>query len=142
MGIFYGELLPRVGVWCRRGVLEGILDVMDPWPALSSKYPHRIEAELTEVRLSVDEVLFGDGADDGSFVRGDGFEWVSETCSPAQLHLDEDERSAPAHDEVQLAVAGTVVAFNEFVTLPDQVAERELLSPRAGSPIIQAPTPA
>jgi hypothetical protein len=47
-----------------------------------------------------------------------------------------------AQDQVELPVTGPVVALNELVSLPRQVAQRELFAPRTGAPVAQPPTPA
>jgi site-specific DNA recombinase len=55
---------------------------------------------------------------------------------------NQDEGVFAAQDQVQLPVTGPVVAFDEFVSLPHQVAQRELFAPRAGETLAQGPTPA
>ena len=72
--------------------LEGILDVTYAGGALAHENPHYVEAQGVEGRLFVEEVLFGQGADGGLFIRGNGLERVPEAGSSPQLHLDEYER--------------------------------------------------
>ena len=47
-----------------------------------------------------------------------------------------------AQDQVHFPVPVPVVALDEVVTLPGEVAQRELLAPRAGEAVVQPPTPA
>jgi hypothetical protein len=58
------------------------------------------------------------------------------------VHLNQDEDVFVAKDQVQLPVAGVVVAFDELVPSLRQVTKRELFAPRAGPPVAQPPTPA
>jgi hypothetical protein len=74
------------------------------------------------------------------FAGGDGFEWMPEAGSPTQFHFDEDEGVPLAEDQVQLAVTGAVVSFDEVVSPSRQVAQRELFSPRAGATFAQGVT--
>ena len=122
--------------------LEGVLYVDDPGCALDDEYPDHVEAQGVEVGFSFGEVLFGQGADGGLFAWGDGLERVSEAQSAAELHFDNDEGMFPAQDQVQLPVTGTVVPFDELVSPPHQVLQRELLAPGAGETFAQGLTPA
>ena len=90
--------------------------------ALAHENPHYVEAQGVEGRLFVEEVVFGQGADGGLFMRGDGLQRVPEAGSSPQLHLDEHERGTAAHYEIELPVAGAVVALDEGVAAPGQVA--------------------
>ncbi len=121
--------------------LEGVLDVTHAGLALAEEDPYDVEAHGVEGWLSIEEVEFGEGADPGLFTRGDGLQRISEAGSAAQLHLDEYEGRAVANYEVELPVAGAIVAFHQGVALPGQVAQRELLAPGAGGPVSQAFTP-
>ncbi len=64
----------------------------DPGCALAGEYADHVEAQRVEVRIFFGEVLFGQRADSGLLLGGDGFEWISETHAPAYLDLGEDER--------------------------------------------------
>jgi hypothetical protein len=55
---------------------------------------------------------------------------------------EDDEDVSVSEDQVQLPVAGTVVALEEDVALSHQVAQRELFALRAGELVAQGPTPA
>jgi hypothetical protein len=101
-----------------------------------------VEAHGIEDRFLIGQVLSSQGADGGLFAGGDGFEWMPEADSPAQLHFDEDESVPVAQDQVQLAEAGAVVALDELVALLRQVTQCELFAPRAGGTFAQGPTPA
>ena len=72
--------------------LEGILDVLHAGRALAQEDSYDVETHGVEGWLSKEEVVFGQGADLGLFMWGDGLERVSEAGSAAQLHLDEHER--------------------------------------------------
>jgi hypothetical protein len=61
------------------------------WGASAQEYSDHVEAERIEMWLSVGEVVLGQGADGGLLAGGDGFEWMAEADSPAQLHFDKDE---------------------------------------------------
>jgi hypothetical protein len=50
---------------------------------------------------------------------------------PPGLHLDEDERAAVVHDEVELAVSGAVIAVDDGEPQALEMLERELLSQAA-----------
>jgi hypothetical protein len=63
-------------------------------------------------------------------VVGDGFERIPQPYSPPRLHLDEYEGVMVAHDQIQLPVTGSVVALDEGVSSPPQVAQGELFAPR------------
>ena len=102
--------------------LEGVLDMTHAGRALAKEDPYDVEPHGFEGWLSNEEVVFGQGADLGLFVWGDGLQRVSEAGSAAQLHLDEDEGRAAADYEVELPVAGAVVALHEGIALPGQVA--------------------
>ena len=122
--------------------LEGVLDVTHAGRALAKEDSYDVEPQGIEGWLSIEEVVFGEGADLSLFTRGDGLQRVSEAGSAAQLHLDEDEGRAASDYEVELPVAGAVVALHQGVASPGQIAQRELLAPGAGGSILQAPTPA
>jgi hypothetical protein len=110
--------------------------------AISDEYPDHVEAERLEIRRSVGEVVLSQGANNGLLAGGNGLEGVAETGTPAQLHLDEDEGSAVAHDQVQLAVTGTIVALEKGIPAAGKIAQRELFAPRTREPVVQVPTPA
>ena len=67
---------------------------------------------------------------------------MPEPETASHLHLDEDYRVLVAKDQIQLPVTGSVVAFEEGVTSPPQVAQRELFVPGPREPVVQPPTPA
>ena len=81
------------------------------------------------IRLTVE--VSPDGSLDVTGVLGDGF--VSE---------NQDEGVVLAHYQVDLPAPGPVVAIDECVTVLDQVAQREVLTPCAGGSVLQSPTPA
>ena len=62
---------------------------------------------------------------DGLLSRRDGFERVAEASLTTQLNLDED--FFLADDQVDLPAARPVVALDEPVAAPGQVAQREIL---------------
>jgi hypothetical protein len=90
----------------------------------------------------VGEVLFCERAEDPLFAGGDGFERVPEACTAPQFHFDEDEDAFLAEDQIYLPVARPVVAFDELVTAPGEIAEGEILTPRSGGLLFQPATPA
>ena len=47
-----------------------------------------------------------------------------------------------AYDQIQLPITGSVVALDEGVSSPPQVAQGELFAPRPREPVVQPPTPA
>jgi hypothetical protein len=101
-----------------------------------------VEARGFEGWLLYREVVLCEGADSGLLTRGDGVEWVAVARPPSQLHFDEDEGGSVAQDQVELAVSGPVIAFDEVVATLGQVAQREVLAPGAGGAFAQRPTPA
>ena len=103
---------------------------------------YHVEAQDVEVWLVVGEVLFCEGADGCLLARRYGFERVAEARRAAELHLNEDEDLFVADDKVYFAAALPVVAFDEFIAAPEEVAQRKVLAPRPGSLAIQSPTPA
>ena len=127
-----------------RGPLKGVLHVDDLGLAIAAEeYPDHVEAQrLEEPRSPIEEVSLSQGADRGLFAGGDGFERMSESRSSTQPDLDEDESVSVPEDQVQLPVAGPVVALEEDVALSQEVAQRELFAPRSGEPFLQGPTPA
>ena len=70
----------------------------------------------------VGEVPFGEVVEGGLFAGRYGFERVAECGSPAQLYLDEDEGGSFADDEIYLPPARPVVALDEPVAAPREVA--------------------
>lgn len=101
-----------------------------------------VETRGIESRLSLRQVLPGEGAYGGLLARGDGVERVSVACPPSQFDLNEDEGRSLAEDEIQLPVAGPVVALDQLVATVGQVPQREVLTPRAARTFAQGPTPA
>ena len=75
-------------------------------------------------------------------VGGDGLERVTEARPAPQLYLDEDDGVVLAHYQVDLPAPGPVVARDELVTVPDQIAQREIFTPSPGGLVLQSPTPA
>jgi site-specific DNA recombinase len=94
--------------------------------ALSPEERHQVYKML---RLAVE--ISPDGSLDCSGVLGDSF--VSE---------NQDERDLLAHDQVDLPAPCPVVALDECVAVLDQVAQREVFTPRPGGFVLQSPTPA
>ena len=101
-----------------------------------------VEAQRVEARFPGVEVVLGDGAQGILLAGGDGLQRVPESGPAPQLHFDEDEGVILAYDQVDLPAPRPVVAFDELVTMPDQVAQREVLSPCPGGFVLQSPTPA
>ena len=88
------------------------------------------------------EVEFGYGAEGVLFTVGNGFQWVSEAGPAPQLDFHEDECVVLVHYQVDLPAPGSVVALEEFVTVLDQIAQREVFAPCPGGFTLQSPTPA
>ena len=103
---------------------------------------YHVETKGVEVWLVVGDVLLCERADGGLLARRYGFERVPEARRAAELYLYEDEGLAFAYDEVYFAAALPVIAFDESVAAPEEVAQREVLAPRSGSLACQSPTPA
>lgn len=101
-----------------------------------------VEACVFECGRSLRQVLPGEGAYGGLLARGDGFEGVSVARSPAKFDFHEDESRSLAEDKIQLPVAGPVVALDQLVSTVGQVAQREVLAPRAARTFAQVLTPA
>jgi hypothetical protein len=97
--------------------------------ALDSLSPEERHQVYKMLRLTVE--ISPDGSLDVSGVLGDSF--VSE---------NKDECVILAHYQVDLPTPGPVVAIDEYVTVLDQVAQREVLTPCAGGSVLQSPTPA
>jgi hypothetical protein len=89
-----------------------------------------------------DEVLLGEGADGGLLAGRYGLERAAEARGAAELHLYEDEGIIVSDYEVYLAAPLPVIARDESVAAPDEVAQREVLSPGPGGSVRQSPTPA
>ena len=109
---------------------------------LGGEDAHHVEAHGVEVWLVFGEVLFGEGADSCLLAGRYGLERVAEARRAAELYLYEDEGLFFADDEVYFAAALPVVAFDEVIATPEEVAQREVLAPRAGRLVCQSPTPA
>lgn len=75
------------------------------------------------------------------FTGGYGFEGGAEARAAAHLDFDEDDCGTVAQDQVQFPVTGPVVALDEDVAAPGQVAQREFFAPRARAPVVQLATP-
>jgi hypothetical protein len=110
--------------------------------ALTDEYADDVEAHGIEVRLLLGQVTFCERANGGLLASGNRVERATEARPPAQLDLGKDDRVPVAQDQVQLAEAGAVVALDELVAPLRQVAQSELLAPRAGGMFAQGPTPA
>jgi hypothetical protein len=78
---------------------------------------------------------------DGLLSGRDGFERVAEASRTTQLNLDEDEGFFFADDQVDLPAARPVVALDEPVAAPGQLAQREVLPPRSGGLSLVSPPP-
>jgi hypothetical protein len=122
----------------RRKILEELERDRD---ALLERYarmvPPALEELTTDERYQLYKMLrlrllaYQDGTLEIIGVFGDSF-----------LSENEDEDVSVPEDQVQLSVAGPVVALEEDVALSHQVAQRELFAPRAGELVAQGPTPA
>lgn len=88
------------------------------------------------------QVVLGEEAQGCLLLGGYGFEWVAESGCAAEFHLYEDEDLFVTDDQVDLAAASPVVALDQPVATPGQVAQREVLTPRSGRLVCQSPTPA
>jgi hypothetical protein len=75
-------------------------------------------------------------------VAPDGSLHVSGVLGDSFVSENQDEYFAPSHDQVDLPATGPVVAFDEGVTVLDQVAQREVLAPRPKGFVLQSRTPA
>src|SRR5215212_1156587 len=118
-------LLSRKGLGTfPRKVLECVFDVMCADFGSVGQDPDHVEAQ---------SVLL---------VGGNGLERVTEAGPAPQLDFDEDDGVVPAHYQVDLPAPGPVVALDELVTVPGQVAQREVLTPCSGGLVFQSPTPA
>jgi hypothetical protein len=125
-----------------QAALEGVLYMLYACSCVGGEDTDHVEAQGVEVWLVVGDVLFREGAY-GSLLTGRyRFERVTEARRAAELHLYEDEAFVVADDEVYFAAALPVVAFDEPVAAPGEVAQREVLAPRAGRLACQSPTPA
>ena len=123
-------------------LLERVLYVFYASFYLGGEDAYDVEAHGIEVWLVFGEVLFGEGADSCLLAGRYGFERVAEARRTAELYLYEDEGLFFVDDEVYFAAALPVVAFDEVVSTPEEVAQREVLAPRAGRLVCQCPTPA
>jgi hypothetical protein len=106
--------------------------VADAQAVTSGEHPDHAEAYAVEIWFAVVEVLFGEPAEGGLLAWRHGFERVAEAGCATQFHLDKNEGVFIADDQVDLATARPVVAFDEPVAAPGQVAQREVLTPRSG----------
>ena len=89
---------------------------------IASEDPDSVEAHGVEIRVSVREVLCGEGANRALFARCYCLERIPEAGSAAQFHLHEDKDVVFAYDQVDLPVARPVVAFDEGVSSAGKVA--------------------
>jgi len=125
-----------------RASLEGILHVFYTYAISFNEDAYDVKAHGVEVWLVIGEVLFGERAEGGLLAGRYGFQWVAEGRRLAELHFYEDEGFIVADYEVYFAATLPVVAFDEPVTAPGKVAQREVLAPRARRLACQSPTPA
>jgi hypothetical protein len=121
---------------------ESIFDVMYAEFWTVGEDADHVEPQGIEAWCSRVEVVFGYGADGVLLAGGDGFQRVSEAGLPSQLDFHEDERVVFADYQVDLPAPRPVVAFEEYVTGLDQVAQGEVFAPCAGGFVFQSPTPA
>ena len=125
-----------------RAALECVLYVFYARSCVGSEDAYHVEAYDVEVRLVVGEVLFRERADGCLLAGRYGFERVTEARRAAELHLYEDEAIFVADDEVYFAAALPIVAFDEPIAAPGEVAQRKVLAPCPGRLACQSPTPA
>ncbi len=123
-------------------VLERVFHVANAQALPSGENADNVEAEGVEVGVALGEVLYGERAKGGLLARCHGFQRISEAGPAPQLDLDEDEGVFRADYQVDLPAARPVVALDQPVAAPGQVAQREVLTPRSGGLLPQAPTPA
>jgi hypothetical protein len=105
-----------------RASLEGVLYVFYARSCVGGEDAYHVEAQDIEVWLLVGEVLFREGADGCLLAGRYGFERVAETGRAAELDLYEDECFFVANDEIYFAAALPVIAFDEPVAAPGEVA--------------------
>jgi hypothetical protein len=112
----------EAGTGSHEGALESVLYVIYAQFASAGEDSDHVETQGVEVWLVVGEVLLGEAAEDLLFTRGYGFEGVSEAGRTAEFHFYEDERVIVADDQVDLTAASPVVARDEPVAAPGQIA--------------------
>jgi site-specific DNA recombinase len=98
----------------------------DALDALEPEERHQVYKML---RLTVE--VCADGSLEVSGVLGDSF-----------VSGNQDECVVLAHYQVDLPAPRSVVALEKFVTVLDQIAQREVFTPCPGGFILQSPTPA
>src|ERR671912_363263 len=98
----------------------------DALDALEPEERHQVYKML---RITVE--VCADGSLEVSGVLGDSF-----------VSGNQDEYVVLEHYQVDLPAPGSVVALEEFVTVLDQIAQREVFAPRPGGLTLQSPTPA
>jgi hypothetical protein len=125
-----------------QAALKRVLDVLYTNIGSIGEDADHVEPQGVEVWFSGVEVVLGDGAQGVLLAGGDGIERVSEVGPAPQLYFDEDEGVVLTHDQVDLPAPRPVVALDERVTVLDQVAQREILTPYPGRFVLQSPTPA
>jgi chaperonin cofactor prefoldin len=102
------------------GMTPAALDALEP------EERHQVYKML---RLTVE--VYADGSLEVSGVLGNSF-----------VSGNQDECVVLVHYQVDLPAPGSVVALEEFVTVLDQIAQREVFAPRPGGFTLQSPTPA
>lgn len=122
-----------------RFCLKCILDVLDLGGAFFLHYSDHVEADLLGSHLGLAQVLLGERANRRLLAGRDGFEGASELAGAAEFHLDEDESSSVAHDQVYLPAASAVVSLDQFIAASGEVTERDALAPVSGTLFTQLP---
>ena len=103
---------------------------------------HDVEAQAFELGFPVGEVQLGHGSHGGLLAGGHGVQRVTPAGPAAQLHLGKDEDAVVVEDQIELAPAGAVIAFDKIEAAPGEVPERDLLAKPPGVLSFQTPTPA
>lgn len=96
--------------------------MLDPCNSPFDEDSNDIESEILELRLRLGEILLREGPDRGLLSRRYGFSGLPETGASPQLDLHEYDRLLVAQDQVYLSVARAIVALDEPIALPGQVA--------------------
>ena len=108
------------------------------WLRTGLQNTYHVEPGLFEVGLSLSQVLLGHGPDGLLLARRHGLYGLTECGVPSPLDLDEDQASSVAQNQVYLSITGAVVTLDQFVTLGEQPAQRQLLAAIPRGPIALA----
>src|SRR5262245_57536163 len=99
--------------------------MLDPCLAVALRqHAHDVEADFLRPYPRIGEPLRGKAAHATDLGRDDGFHRLPEAPAAPGLDLDEDERVAIAHDDVDLARLAAPVAIEHRHALADEIARR------------------